>query len=85
MIESMACGTPVIVSNTSAMPEVAGEGALQVDPFTPETITKALLKIEADESFRERIVSYGLERAKRYTWRATAQAWKSIYEEIYYL
>ena len=85
MIESMACGTPVIVSNTSAMPEVAGEGALQVDPFTPETITKALLKIETDECFRKRIVSYGLERAKRYTWRATAQAWKSIYEEIYYL
>ena len=79
----MACGTPVIVSNTSAMPEVAGEGALQIDPFAPETITEALLKIEKDESFKERIISYGLQRAKRYTWRATAQALNSIYEEIY--
>lgn len=46
MLEAMACGTPIIAGNTSAMPEIAGDGALLVDPFSPEDITAKILKLE---------------------------------------
>lgn len=82
MIEAMACGTPVIVSNTSAMPEVAGDGALQVDPFHPDTIADALLQLEHDASFRAGLIAYGLKQATRYSWRSTAEAWVQIYREV---
>ena len=82
MIEAMACGTPVIVSNTSAMPEVAGDGALQVDPFHPDTIADALLHLEHDASFRAGLIAYGLKQATRYSWRSTAEAWVQIYREV---
>lgn len=85
MIEAMACGTPVIVSNTSAMPEVAGDGALQIDPFQPETITDALIKLEHDDSFKSELIAYGLEQAKRYSWKSTAEAWANIYREVLHL
>ena len=48
MIEAMACGTPIIIGNTSAMPEVAGAEALMVDPHEPEKIADALLKLETE-------------------------------------
>ena len=82
MIEAMACGTPTIVSNTSAMPEVAGDGALLVDPFKPETIADALIQLESDEQFRNELIAYGLQQAQRYSWKSTAEAWVKIYEEV---
>ena len=51
MLEAMACGTPIIAGNTSAMPEIAGDGALLVDPFSPEDITAKILKLENDGTF----------------------------------
>lgn len=82
MIEAMACGTPAIVSNTSAMPEVAGEGALLVDPFKPDTIADALVKLESDEAFRDELTAYGLQQAQRYSWKSTAEAWVKIYQDV---
>lgn len=82
MIEAMACGTPAIVSNTSAMPEVAGEGALFVDPFQPSTIAQALLQLESNPQLQERQRAYGLLRAQRYSWASTAEAWSRIYNEV---
>ena len=82
MIEAMACGTPAIVSTTSAMPEVAGEGALLVDPFKPETITDALIKLESDDTYRNELTAYGLKQAQRYSWKATAEAWIKVYEDV---
>ena len=59
MLEAMACGTPIIAGNTSAMPEIAGDGALLVDPFSPEDITAKILKLENDGTFYQQQVEYG--------------------------
>lgn len=59
MLEAMACGTPIIAGNTSAMPEIAGEGALLVNPFNTKDITEKILQLENDETFYQQQVEYG--------------------------
>ena len=82
MLEAMACGTPIITSNTSAMPEVAGTGTQLIDPYKPEEIANAILRLEQDESFYQSQVSYGLERVKLFSWSRTADELAKIYERI---
>ena len=67
-LEAMACGTPVVTSATSAIPEVAGQGAILVDPTDPTAIADALLRLETDAEFRAGQVAYGLERVKQFSW-----------------
>lgn len=81
MLEAMACGTPVIAGNTSAMPEIAGEGALLADPFNPEDITEKILQLENDTNFYQQQVEYGLKRSKLFSWRNTAKELLKIYQE----
>lgn len=82
ILEAMACGTPVITSNTSAMPEVAGTGTQLIDPYNPEEIANAILRLEQDESFYQSQVSYGLERVKLFSWARTADELTKIYERV---
>ena len=82
MLEAMACGTPVLVGNTSAMPEVAGPGALTIDPFQPESIAEALLRLEQDPQLYHQQCNYGLERVKQFSWAETAASLVHLYEEI---
>ncbi len=82
MLEAMACGTPAIVGNTSAMPEVAGPGALTIDPLQPESIAEAILRLEQDASLYRRLCDYGLERVKQFSWAETAASLVRLYEEI---
>lgn len=82
MLEAMACGTPIIAGNTSAMPEIAGDGALLVDPFNPEDITAKILKLENDETFYQQQVEYGLKRSQMFSWRNTAESLLNIYKEL---
>lgn len=82
ILEAMACGTPVITSHTSAMPEVAGEGAVLINPEQPQQIADALIKLENDADFYQKQVDYGLERVKLFSWRNTAEAYSKIYREI---
>lgn len=82
MLEAMACGTPVIAGNTSAMPEVAGEGALLADPFSVEDIADKLLQLEQDEALYRQQVDYGLERVKHFSWRNSAEALLNIYNQV---
>lgn len=78
IIEAMQCGTPVITSNLSAMPETAGEAALLVNPNDPIEISKAMTLIYEDKMFGERLGSLGIERAKKFSWNNTADAlWQS--------
>lgn len=79
-LEAMACRTPVIVSNASALPEVAGPGAILVDPLDPEAISDALIRLETDEEFRLGAIEYGLERIKEFSWEKTAEKALKIYE-----
>lgn len=80
MLEAMACGTPVITSNTSSMPEVAGPGALTIDPYKPEEIAQALLCLETDNTLYQQQQKYGLERVKQFSWKQTANQLADIYK-----
>ena len=82
ILEAMACGTPFITSHSSSMPEVAGEGAVLINPEQPQQIADALIKLENDADFYQKQVDYGLERVKLFSWRNTAEAYSKIYREI---
>jgi len=82
ILEAMACGTPVITSNTSSMPEVAGDAALLIDPLRPETIADAILRLQSDPAERARLVARGLARVQRFSWRETARQVKQIYADV---
>lgn len=72
VLEAMACGTPVMCSNASSLPEVAGESALLVDPLNADALTGALARVLADRGLRERMVDRGLAQAAEFTWERSA-------------
>jgi len=82
MLEAMACGVPVITSNTSSMPEVAGNGALIIDPFKPEEITDAIIQILNNQTMREELIENGFKQAAKFSWKAMAESVLEIYREI---
>ena len=83
MLEAMACGTPVITSDISAIPEVAGDGAILVDPYKPEDIAEAVLSLEKDESLYHQRVKAGFDRTACFSWEKTADNLLSIYNEVF--
>jgi glycosyltransferase involved in cell wall biosynthesis len=72
VVEAMACGTPVVTSNVSAMPEIAGDAALLVDPSSVRQIAEAIHQIVSDTSLREQLRERGLARASQFSWARTA-------------
>lgn len=84
MLESMACGTPIIAGNTSAMPEIAGEGALLANPLDEKDIARKILLLEENDTFYRQQVDYGLERVKLFSWKKSAEALLEIYESMKY-
>ncbi len=83
MLEAMACGTPVITSNTSSMPEIAGDAALIIDPFKPTDIVDAIVKLSLDKKLCEELITKGYEQAGKFTWKAMAENVLKLYNEIY--
>ena len=83
LLEAMACGTPVITSNTSSMPEIGGPNAILVNPENPDEIAEKMLQLENDEDFYSRQEQIGLERAKLFSWRQTAEQLLNVYESVY--
>ena len=83
IIEAMACGIPVITSNVSSMPEVAGPDAILVNPTNTDEITKSMLQLEKDEGFYQKQKEIGLKRAMQFSWRYTAEHLLDLYESIY--
>lgn len=73
IVEAMACGTPVITSNCSAMPEVAGDAAILVDPYSVESIAAAMSEIRCNPQRAEILRKAGLERCKSFTWSHSAR------------
>jgi glycosyltransferase involved in cell wall biosynthesis len=82
VLEAMAQGVPVITSNCSAMPEVAGEAALLVDPQNSDELASALVKVAADEGLRDALVRRGYARAKEFTWESAAAKTWLVYSKI---
>jgi glycosyltransferase involved in cell wall biosynthesis len=72
VLEAFACGTPVVTSNVSALPEVAGDAALLVDPRDEEAIAAGLRSVLAETGLRERLVAAGRRRVERFSWVETA-------------
>ena len=82
LLEAMACGTPVITSNTSSMPEIGGKDAILVNPENSDEITQMMLRLETDQAFYEQQKAVGLERAKLFSWRQTAEQLYQLYHSI---
>lgn len=80
LLEGMACGTPVITSNTSAIPEIAGSGAILVDPYSEKAIAEQLIKIESDQDYRDASIDYGKQRVKMFSWKQTAKNVLRLYK-----
>ena len=73
VLEAMACGTPVVTSNTTSLPAVAGAAALLVDPYDIDDIVQAIEKILTDSNLAQALSAKGLARAKEFSWQKTAQ------------
>jgi glycosyltransferase involved in cell wall biosynthesis len=82
ILEAMASGTPVITSNISSMPEVAGEAALLVDPKDTDQIKKAVAEVMNDQNLRNQLIKKGLKNAQKFSWdkcaKETATSYKSL-------
>ena len=77
VLESMACGTPLVTSNRSALPEVAGDAALLVDPLDTESIADGLRRITSEADLRAELIQRGRTRAEGFTWdKAVAETWR---------
>ncbi|HBX51730.1 MAG: glycosyltransferase [Bacteroidetes bacterium RIFOXYA12_FULL_35_11] len=72
IVEAMKCDVPVITANVTSMPEVAGDSALLVDPFSVDSIKQAMSTLHKIPSFRNRMVSYGSLHREKFTWDTTA-------------
>ena len=83
LLEAMACGTPVVTSNTSSMPEIAGPDAILVNPESADEICEQLLRLENDKTFYQQQVEMGLQRAKLFSWKYTADQLLSLYEAVW--
>lgn len=82
ILEAMAVGCPVITSNTSSMPEVAGGAAYLFDPYNRESLTLAITEVISSNSLRNSLVQLGHLRAKQFSWSETARKTLDIYREV---
>lgn len=83
IIEAQTVGRPVVTSNISSMPEVAGNGACLVDPFNIDAIKEGILKVVRDRDYRDKLVSAGIENAKKYKAEKIAHQYYQLYQEVY--
>jgi glycosyltransferase involved in cell wall biosynthesis len=81
-LEAMASGTPVVTSNVSSLPEVAGNAAVLVDPYDPEAIADGIHRVLTDERMRRDLRRLGLERARQFSWEASVRRVREIYQEV---
>jgi glycosyltransferase involved in cell wall biosynthesis len=82
VVEAMACGTPVITSKISSMPEIAGDASMLIDPMSPPSIADALIELLSNESLRLEKIQDGLINATRFSWDITAEKVLGIYERV---
>lgn len=81
-IEAMACGTPVIASNLTSIPEIVEDAALLMDPYDVDELCSAMLLVLIDRKVRKELIIQGLKKAKSLSWKATAEKTIDIYKKI---
>lgn len=82
VVEAMACGVPVLTSNTTSLPEVAGESAILVNPESIDEIRTGIERLTKDQALRTDLIAKGLERAKLFSWDAVAARVQAVLEEV---
>ena len=81
-LEAMASGTPVVTSNTSSLPEVVGDAAVLVDPYSAESIADGMQQVLSDEVLRQTMTARGLARAREFSWEASVRRIHEVYVEV---
>jgi glycosyltransferase involved in cell wall biosynthesis len=81
-LEAMACGTPVITSNVSSLPEVVGDAGILVDPFNVDEIAKALYQVVSNNELQQKMRQKGLERAKMFLWKNVTNVMVKLFEDV---
>ena len=81
VLEAFKSGVPVITSNSTALAEIAGNAAILIDPYKPEEIAQAILKVVNDEELRSHLINIGLERVKRFNWDNVAREILEVFSE----
>ncbi len=82
VLEAMACACPVITSNTSSLPEVAGEAGIMVDPHNTDSLAQAMRQVLTDSELRDNMVRKGLEQSKRFSWEKAAEQTLEVYNKV---
>ncbi len=82
VLEAMACGTAVITSDLSSLPEVAGDAGILVNPLDTDAISAAMMRLLTDSTLRQRLAAAGIEHVKRFSWAKSARQLKSIYDDM---
>lgn len=82
VLEAMACGVPVITSNTSSLPEIVGDAGIMVDPLDIEALSSAISRVLGDAALRNRMIKSGIKRAAEFSWEKTAQKNMQIYQDL---
>ena len=82
VLEAFSCGCPVIMSNTSSLPEIGGDGAIYFNPSDKESIILAIEKVLFNERYRDDLIKKGYNRLKIFSWEITADKTKKLYESL---
>ena len=82
VLEAMSCGTPVVASNASSLPEIAGDAAFLVDPNRVDDLSQAMLRGMTDETLRQEMRHKGLSRAALFSWENTARQTLQVYKKV---
>ena len=81
-LEAMACGCPIVTSNTSSLPEVVGEAGIMVNPCDIDSLAQAMRQVLTNSELRANMVKRGLEQAKKFSWEKTAEQTQEIYNKV---
>jgi len=82
VLEAMACGCPVVTSNTSSLPEVVGEAGIMVNPDDTDSLAEAMRQVLTDSKLRKEMVRKGLEQANKFSWEKVARETLEVYNQV---
>ena len=81
-LEAMYTGCPVVTSNRSSLPEVVGQGGIQLDPNDPQRWAVAIERVLSDTDYRKKLISLGKQQAKKFSWERAAKETLAIYKQV---